>query len=45
MLSFDFLKESLGLVFPSHFAYKFQEKFFCYILLTDQISLFDYLYF
>ena len=46
MLNFNFSEKGLGLVFPSHFMYGFQEKYFsCYILLTDQISLSDCLYF
>ena len=46
MLNFNFPKKDLGLVSPPHFLYDFQEKCFsCYILLTDQISLFDCLYF
>ena len=37
MLNFDFLEKGLGIVFPKHFVYDFQEKCFsCYIRLTDQ---------
>ena len=35
MLNLDFLEKCLGLASPLHFVY-----FLCYILLTDQISLF-----
>ena len=43
-LNLDFLEKSL--FFPSHFVYNFSEKIFLiYILLTDQISLSDCLYF
>ena len=47
VLNFDFLEEDLAMDSPLHFAYiSFQEKSFsCYILLTDQISLSDGLYF
>ena len=47
MLNFDNLKKVLGIVSPSHFVYDFSKKicFSCYALLTDQISLPDYLYF
>ena len=46
MLSFEFLEKCLGIVSPPYFVYDFQEKCFsCYILLTDQISLSDCLYF
>ena len=46
MLNFDFLEKSLGVVIPPHFLYVFREKCFsCYILSTDQISLFGCLYF
>ena len=47
MLNFKFSEKGLGLVSLPHFAYVFfQEKCFsCYILLTDQISLSDSLYF
>ena len=40
MLNFDFLEKSLGIVSSRHFVRDFQEKYIsCYILLTDQISL------
>ena len=43
--TYDFLQKGLGLVFPPHFCIIFHEKCFsCYILLTDQVSLPDYLY-
>ena len=46
MLNFNFSERGLELVYPLHFVYDFQEKrFSCYILLTDQISLSDCLYF
>ena len=46
MLNFNFPEKGLGLVSPPHLWTIFQEKFFsCYIPLTDQISLSDYLYF
>ena len=46
MLNFDILEKSLGMLSPSYFVYDFSRKMFsCYILLTDQISLSDYLYF
>ena len=46
MLNFNFLKKGLGIVSPPHFVYDFQEKCFSsFILLTDQISLPDCLYF
>ena len=46
MLNFDFLEKALALVSPKYFVYDFREKYFsCYILLTDQISLCDCLYF
>ena len=46
MLNFRFLGKGLGLVSVSHFANDFQEKWFsCCILLTDQISLSDCLFF
>ena len=41
MLNFDFLEKGLGIVSSPHFAYDFSS---CYILLTNQISLSDYLY-
>ena len=46
MLNFDFLDKGLGTVSPAHFVYDFSKKCSsCYILLTDQISLPDCLYF
>ena len=49
MLNFNFSEKGLGLVSPSNFVYDFSRKIFlmlhCYILLTDQISLSDCLYF
>ena len=43
IFDFDFLEKGLGIVSPPHFV---KEKYFsCYILLTDQISLSDCLYF
>ena len=46
MLNFNFSENGLGFVSPPHFVYDFQEKSFsCYILLTEQISLSDCLYF
>ena len=46
MINFNFSEKSLGLVSPPYFEYDFQEKCFsCYILLTDQNSLSDCLYF
>ena len=46
MLNFDFSEKSLGLVSLPHFVHDFQEKCSsCCILLTDQISLSDCLYF
>ena len=46
MLNFTFSDKGLGLVSPPHFVHIFQEKCFSYyILLTDQISLSDCLYF
>ena len=46
MLNFTFPEKDLGLVSPQHFVYVFQKKCFsCYILLTDQISVSDCLYF
>ena len=45
MLNFDFSEKCLALLSPKHFV-NFQEKcFLCYFLLTDQISLSNYLYF
>ena len=38
MLDFDILEKSLGIVCPPHYVYQFEKKrFYCYILLTDQI--------
>ena len=46
MLNFNFPEKGLGLVSPPHFVNDFSRKSFsCYIPLTDQISLSDYLYF
>ena len=45
MLKFDFLEKGLGIVSPSHLCMIFQEKCLCFIQLTDQIPLFDCLYF
>ena len=46
MLNFNFSEKGLGLVSRTNIVYDFPEKnFSCYILLTDQISLFDCLYF
>ena len=46
MLNFNFSEKGLGLVSPPHFVYDFSRKMFpCYVLLTDQISLSDCLYF
>ena len=45
MLNFNFPEKGLGLVSPPHFLYDFSKSFSCYILLTDQISLSDSLYF
>ena len=47
MLDFGFLEKGLSIVSPPHFVYIiFWEKCFsCYILLTDQISLPNCLYF
>ena len=44
MLNFEFLEKGLGIVSPPHFVFDFSRKIFP-ILLTDQISLPDYLYF
>ena len=44
MLNFEFLKKGLGRVSTPHFVYNVSKKMF-YVLLTDQISLSDYLYF
>ena len=46
MLNFSFLEKGLGIVSPPHFVYIFQQKCFSwYVLVTDQISLYDCLYF
>ena len=46
MLNCNFSEKGLGLISPPHFVYDFSRKMFlCYILLTDQISLSDCLYF
>ena len=46
MLNFNFSEKGLGLVSSPHLVYDFQEKCYsCQILLTDQISLSDCLYF
>ena len=47
MVNFDFLGKGLGIVPPPHFVYDFSRKkcFSHYILLTDQISLPDFLSF
>ena len=46
MLNFDFLGKGLGIVSPPYFVYDVSRKSIsCYILLTDQISLSDCLYF
>ena len=47
MLNFNFSEKGLGLDSPSYVVYDFSRKMFLiyYILLTDQISLSDCLYF
>ena len=46
MAKFDFLDKDLGIVSPAHFVYDFSTKCSsCYILVTDQISLYGCLYF
>ena len=45
MLNFNFSEKGLGLVSPPNFVNDFEKCFSCYILLTDQISLSDCLYF
>ena len=45
MLIIDFLEKGLGIASPLDFAFDFSKCFSCYILLTDQISLSDCLYF
>ena len=45
-LNFGFLEKGLGIVSPQKFVHDFSKKWFsCYILLTDQISLSDCLYY
>ena len=46
VLNFNFPVKGLGLVYLTHICMVFQEKCFsCYILLTNQISLSDCLFF
>ena len=46
MLNFHFSEKSLGLVSAPRFVYDFPSKMFLMlILLTEQMSLSDYLYF
>ena len=46
MLNFNFADKGKVLVFPLYFVYDFSRKCFSgYILLTDQMSLSDCLYF
>ena len=46
MLNFDFIEKGLRILSPPHFVYDFSRKCFSsYIILTDQISLSDCLYF
>ena len=46
MLNFDFLEKGLGIASLLYFVYDFEEECFsCYNLLTDQVSLLDWLYF
>ena len=46
MLNFSISEKGLGLVSPPHFVYDFSRKMFLMlILLSDQISLSDLLYF
>ena len=46
MLKFDFLEKGLGIVSLPYFAYDFLRKMYLMlILLTDEISLSDCLYF
>ena len=40
-LNFDFLEKGLGTVSLPHFVYDFQQKYVCYIVLPNQISLSD----
>ena len=45
MLNFDFLEKGLGIVYQQHFVIDFSRNMFSwYILLKEQIPLFDYLY-
>ena len=45
MLNFNFPEKGMGLVSLSHFVDDFSKKWLSYyILLTDQISLYDYHY-
>ena len=44
MLNFDFLEKGLGIVSATYFVHDFSRKIF-HVILTDQISLSDYLYF
>ena len=44
MLNFVFLEKTLGIVYSPNFVYEFSRKYLsCYILLTDKISLSDWL--
>ena len=46
MFNIDFLGKGLGIVSPPHFVYDFSKKMFLMLyLLSDQISLSDWLYF
>ena len=47
MLNFNFSEKDLGLVSPPHFVYDFSRKVILMLhsILTDQVSLFDCLYF
>ena len=46
MVNFNFSENGLGLVSPAHFVFDFHKKCLsCYILLTDQISSSNCLYF
>ena len=44
MINFDFLEKGLRIVSPPHVVYYFSKKLSYQILLTDQISMSDYLY-
>ena len=44
MFNFDFLEKGLGIVFPPHFEYDFKKNV-SHVILTDQTSLSDSLYF